>query len=415
MEAGTPSMWQFGPFRFDARSRELFRGGSRVELPLRAAALLAGLLETPGELVTHERLLAAVWGETHVTPSSLTEAMSRLRAALGDSAVRPRYVETLPGRGYRFVAAVRRPSLAAPSPVLHRVLRTAAAVPALALVALGGWIVSRRPPEPPVIVELAASGRVIETVALPPLEMEGLSPSPDGRKLAFQAPRGGARHSAADVWVFDRDERSLRRLSEGGHNAEVVWSPDGSSVAWASNRDGTYDVVRRRADATGGLELLVAGPANQYPEAWTADGTRLIYSEESDRGDLDLRWLRRREAGAEWRSEALVVTPADEYLASLSPDGRWLAYVSNASGGWRIHLADLETGGRSRVVAAGEDPFWSADGEALYFLERGRLAAVRPPARGRSGLGPPLALPRAAHIFRARVSGRGGFIAAIAG
>lgn len=402
----------FGPFRFEAESLELYRGGRRVEMPLRAAALLACLLERPGDLVTRERLLAGVWGETHVTASSLTEAMSRLRGALGDSATRPRYVETLAGRGYRFVGTVRRRALVSASAAGQRGLRIAAALLASVLSVAAWWLPSRSPAPPPVIVELSASGEVIETVELPPLDLTGLTPSPDGRRLAFQAPRAD---SGADIWVFDRDERSLRRLSEGGHNAEVIWSPDGSSLTWASSLGGTYDVVRRRADATGELERLVAGPADEYPEAWSADATRLVYSEVGARGDLDLKWLRRDPGGREWHSEPLVVTRAHEYLASLSPDGRWLAYVSNASAGWRVYLADLERGGRPQVVGAGQDPFWSADGAALFFLQAGRLAAVRPPERGVSDLTTLGDLPALERIVRARALGSGGFIAALSG
>jgi Tol biopolymer transport system component len=110
-----------------------------------------------------------------------------------------------------------------------------------------------------------------------------------------------------------------------------------------------------------------------------------------------------------------VVTRAHEYLASLSPDGRWLAYVSNASAGWRVYLADLERGGRPQVVGAGQDPFWSADGAALFFLQAGRLAAVRPPERGVSDLTTLGDLPALERIVRARALGSGGFIAALSG
>jgi DNA-binding winged helix-turn-helix (wHTH) protein/TolB-like protein len=95
---------RFGAFRVDVNSGELFRDEVRVKLQDLPFRVLAVLLETPGELVTREELRARLWGaETFVdAEAGLNTAVAKLREALGDNADAPRFIETLPRRGYRF-------------------------------------------------------------------------------------------------------------------------------------------------------------------------------------------------------------------------------------------------------------------------------------------------------------------------
>ena len=101
-------MIRFGPFTLDGRSGELRNGPTRLKVPDQSIAVLQALLERPGELVTREALRDRLWGpDTFVDfEAGLNAAVRRLREALNDSADTPRYVETLPRRGYRFIAPV---------------------------------------------------------------------------------------------------------------------------------------------------------------------------------------------------------------------------------------------------------------------------------------------------------------------
>jgi TolB-like protein/DNA-binding winged helix-turn-helix (wHTH) protein/Tfp pilus assembly protein PilF len=101
-------LYRFGLFVFDPRSGELSRDRSRIRLPGHAAALLGALLDSQGQVLTREELYARLWpGRTCVDfDHGLANAVQRLRNALGDSAAQPRYVETIPRRGFRFLAAV---------------------------------------------------------------------------------------------------------------------------------------------------------------------------------------------------------------------------------------------------------------------------------------------------------------------
>jgi len=107
---------RFGSFETDMRAGELRKHGVRIRLQTQPFQILGMLLERPGEVVTREELRQALWpGGTFVDfDHGLNNAINRLREALGDSAESPRFLETLPRRGYRFIAAVE--SVLSPSP-----------------------------------------------------------------------------------------------------------------------------------------------------------------------------------------------------------------------------------------------------------------------------------------------------------
>src|SRR5881227_2764382 len=101
-------MKKFGTFEVDLRARELRKGGVRIRLQEQPFEILALMLERPGEIVTRAELRQRLWpaGTFVDFEHSLNAAVKRLRAALGDSADNPRFVETLHKRGYRFIAPV---------------------------------------------------------------------------------------------------------------------------------------------------------------------------------------------------------------------------------------------------------------------------------------------------------------------
>ncbi len=123
---GSPTPLRFGSFELDIRSRELRKGDTRIRLQEQPFEILRLMLERPGDVVTRDELRQRLWPEgTFVDfEHSLNAAVKRLRAALGDDADRPRFVETLPRRGYRFIAP------------LESRLDTAAVVPQTARIAV---------------------------------------------------------------------------------------------------------------------------------------------------------------------------------------------------------------------------------------------------------------------------------------
>lgn len=108
----TPSC-RFGDFVLDPADRRLSRGGMTVDLNARYLDALILLASEPGRLVAKDRFMAEVWKGVPVTDEALTQCIRALRKALGDDAARPRFIETAPRHGYRFIAAVE--PLGAPS------------------------------------------------------------------------------------------------------------------------------------------------------------------------------------------------------------------------------------------------------------------------------------------------------------
>lgn len=96
----------FPPFRLDAGDQCLWRGDSRIPLTPKVFAVLEYLVRHAGRLVSQQELLEAVWPETYVQPEILRKYILEIRKALDDPAKKPRFIETLPKRGYRFIAAV---------------------------------------------------------------------------------------------------------------------------------------------------------------------------------------------------------------------------------------------------------------------------------------------------------------------
>lgn len=130
-------MKQFDSFRLDTSNECLWQSGAQITLPPKPFAILRYLVENPGRLITHDELLDALWPETYVQPQVLRTYMLELRKVLGDDAASPRFIQTLPKRGYCFVAPVVEggearnakpsatvirdvPPLAVPAPIVDR-------------------------------------------------------------------------------------------------------------------------------------------------------------------------------------------------------------------------------------------------------------------------------------------------------
>src|SRR2546425_12260694 len=103
----TRTLVRFGAFELDLRTGELRKRGTKIRLQQQPFRVLALLLERRGDVVTREELRRAIWPDTAVEfEEGLDATIYKLRNALGDSAEHPRFVETLPRRGYRFIGAV---------------------------------------------------------------------------------------------------------------------------------------------------------------------------------------------------------------------------------------------------------------------------------------------------------------------
>src|SRR5882757_8586050 len=163
VQPGLNGTTRCGVFELDKRSGELRKAGARIRLQIQPLKVLTALLEEPGEVVTREELKRRIWPENSFGDfdHAVNVAVAKLRAALADSADTPRFIETLPRRGYRFIFPVNLPaeahvrpmvaSLALPLPTAAKPTRfpgRAVAAGMAALVAAGAfawWFYSRKP------------------------------------------------------------------------------------------------------------------------------------------------------------------------------------------------------------------------------------------------------------------------------
>src|ERR1700687_2165051 len=119
----TPNPYQtivrFGVYELDLQAGVLRKNGMRIRCQEQPLQVLAALLERPGELITREELRKRVWPEDTFVDfdHALNTAVKKIRAALNDDADSPRYIETVPRRGYRFVASVEQEVAPTPAPI----------------------------------------------------------------------------------------------------------------------------------------------------------------------------------------------------------------------------------------------------------------------------------------------------------
>lgn len=171
--------YRFGEFRVDIAGERLIRAGEPIHLEPRVFQLLVHLLRNRDRVVGKDELVAAVWADAFVTDAALTQAIARLRRALGDPAQEPRYIETAHTRGYRFVAEVDEAPAAEELPVTAHYGAWVVAAGLTALVAMAIWLpLSRRPNEP------AASGGKPEIRSLAVLPLRSIPPDPEQDYLA---------------------------------------------------------------------------------------------------------------------------------------------------------------------------------------------------------------------------------------
>ena len=108
MHTLAPHVIRFADFSLDTRTGELSQNGQRQLLPEQMFLVLAALTRQPGDLVTREEITSMLWGNdvTVDFDGGINAVIRRLRDVLGDSAIAPRFIETLPRRGYRFIASI---------------------------------------------------------------------------------------------------------------------------------------------------------------------------------------------------------------------------------------------------------------------------------------------------------------------
>jgi Tol biopolymer transport system component/DNA-binding winged helix-turn-helix (wHTH) protein len=332
---------RFGEFVLYLRSGELAQNGSRVLLPDQLFRVLALLIRRSGSLVTREELRQELWrDDTFVDfEHGLNAAIKRLRETLGDSAVSPRFIETLPRRGYRFIEAVEEETVSDPT-----VTTEAATPPAEAAATVRDP--RRRPRSWP--VRLATiSALIVVCVA----SWRWFLPAP----------------------ASDPNPRFTRLTSTGRLNTDPAISPDGALVAYASDAAGASNLdIWLQATAGGDPLRITADAADEVEPSFSPDGSLIVFS----RRDKGLYTV-----GPVGGEPNQILSEPWPRTPRFSPDGRWIAYwtgfpASVIAGGIPGALGSIATvsadGSAPREVVTGlasaRYPVWTPDGERILFL-----------------------------------------------
>ncbi len=323
--------FELGDWLVDAPGNRLRRGDELRPLRHKAMALLVLLASRPGETVTRDEIVNAVWdGNQFVAPKAINTAIWAIRQALGDDPETPRYLETIAKKGYRLIAPVKAltpgaaalPPLPPPAPPRRGPwLLLAAAVLLLAVAAL--WRPWHRVPP--------ANSAAALPVATPLTQNPGLEylgqVSPDGRLLAFAWWQG---QGAGQLYLRAADDLAATPTLLSGDSGEVqglAWSPDGQAIAFTAVQQGRCTL-------------------------W------LVRLQDRNRRELA-------------RCAALFTPTVD-----WSPDGRWIAYTAQADGAGGLFLVAPDGSGLRRLTTAppaamgDHQPAWSPDGKRLAFARQ---------------------------------------------
>ena len=406
----------FGLFEADLQAGELWKVGHKVRLPAQPFKVLTVLLAKPGEVVTREELQLKVWGaNTNVDfERAVAGAINKIREALGDSADNPRFIQTLPKRGYRFIAPVtslqasRPPQPDAPSSVLtseqtpesslpsvvsgsvaaladplplavpatpvslERALEVRRTVPlslalamAVALLCLAAalvWQARRQPELAPLRVDQITNRGAISTG--PPNPESLLTLATDGNRILTSVMQNGRPQlSAISLSTGEVEPLALPQELSSSLLADI--SKDGSKLLLKSHLSSASEQPLWIVPASGGSALRV-GNILAHDAAWMPDGRSILYASGNDLAVIQL--------------DNDVSTPFAQlkgraFWMRWSQDGKILRFtlldpVTHSFGIWQLEGKDATP---RRVATPDPDHLsaccgtWTADGSAYVF------------------------------------------------
>src|SRR5215831_511885 len=424
---------RFGPFVADVHTRELWKEGTRIKLIGQPFEILAVFLSKPGKLVTREELRSRLWAaDTFVDFNhGLNAAVNKLREALCDSADKPRYIETLPRRGYRFIAAVEpanseevrsagangdapkvQESHARTQPIdsepaeentrfandkdsgaeatgtfrKRRVwllmVTPAALFLALAIGSLT-WFVLAHPSTPRTVGRRASLNSVPLTDLADPTSDPAFSP--DGTRVSFR--RHGYAAGNSGIYVKTIDSQQLLQLTNNPTDCCPAWSPNGRFIAFSRFTGKEHQIYTIAANG-GDLYRLFStaiGP-KQGELDWSPDGNSIAFVGQSNQGTSSIFLLSYHD-----RTARRVTEPAPlnrDWGPTFSPDGQSLAFVRTPESGLPENILVMPAqGGESRVVVSFYNgilgsPAWTRDGQSLVFSSGAEPGLIRAPVFG---------------------------------
>jgi Tol biopolymer transport system component/DNA-binding winged helix-turn-helix (wHTH) protein len=383
-------LYAFGGFRLDPGTRTLYgRDGKPIPLRAKNFDVLFYLVEHAGELVAKTDLMQAVWPRLVIEENNLNQAVSALRQCLGDDRQAPRFIATVTGRGYQFVAPVERvteapegastPGRGGPGVFglrSSRGMRLAAAAPALAIVLLGAaaavtWTATRVDTQTTSAAPYSARSLASAVLATDfPGRHSQPTLSPDGTMMAFVSDASGIEQ----IWIVNLAGGGPIRITSGERAAMFpTWSPRNDQILFQRTTDegalGIWSI-----DPLGANDPHLVVDVGTTP-SFGAEGERFVYAVGRT------IWIANADGTGRRQIEGVPGGPGFEARRSpaLSPDGRTIVFVHAAQGpGGNLWLAPVEAGAGAAArqltgIGAGElgtlaqDPAFSPDGRFVIF------------------------------------------------
>jgi len=188
--------------------------------------------------------------------------------------------------------------------------------------------------------------------------------SPDGRLIALDNTGSEGR----DVWVLDREQQQLTRSTFDRDGHDPVWSRDGKSIYYLSQKSGALGVYRVRPGGGGRPDSVFAHQSNGYTGIPVGAGDTLLTvgTDLSGRSGTDIALIH---LGPPARIEPLFSSPFDEGWPVPSPDGKWIAFTSDETGRQEVYVHPMSLEGLKVQVSidGGSEPMWARNGRELFY------------------------------------------------
>lgn len=325
-----PSEIGFGDWRYKIQESELRRGGESVRLQPRIAKLLTQFVLHPNQVISRDQLIDFIWGQKSINEDALSRCIAELRGILGDKSNNPQFIETIPKRGYRFIAPVSQPAEQSSKKLVKQVM-----------IALVG-------------VFILATLFIYKYAAQPQDQLEE----------RLQAALVTAERISAD-----NDYKYQPQLSTKGDKVAYSVAQDGFFVIKIIDNNGAY------------LQTLSEPGFHLMSPRFAPDDEKLFLVRFMDDGCQIYSY------NLLTKQKQLFVqcaTPGASSMLDLSPDGRYLAYVAAESiveddlnkdnTNSTIWLLEIETGSKTQLTTNSSlqdfdtSPRFSPDGTALAFI-----------------------------------------------